>query len=70
MIKEDICFDEDRNLDEIGVIEDTASNPILQYRLMKEMLKFAKDIYPRVLDEYLDSGITTSKKNIKSLKSQ
>ena len=52
----DICSDEDRNLDDKDIIEYTASSPIRQYKLMKEMLTFAKDIYPEVLHAYLDSG--------------
>ena len=54
----DICFDEDRNLDDKDIIEYTASSPIRQYKLMKDFLKFARDIYPKVLFEYLDSGMT------------
>ena len=54
----DICFDEDRNLDDKNVIEYTASSPIRQYKLMKDFQKFARDVYPKVLFEYLDSGMT------------
>ena len=54
----DICFDDDRNLDDKDVIEYTASSPIRQYKLMKDFRKFAGEIYPKALFEYLDSGMT------------
>ena len=57
-VHEEICSDKDENLIDNDIIEYTASNPIRQYKLMKEMFVFAKDIYPEVLHAYLDSGIT------------
>ena len=56
-VHEEICSDKDENLNDNDIIEYTASNPIRQYKLMKEMFVFAKDIYPEVLHAYLDSGI-------------
>ena len=57
-VHEEICSDKDENLIDNDIIEYTTSNPIRQYKLMKEMFTFARDIYPEVLHAYLDSGIT------------
>ena len=56
-VHEEICSLEEKSLDDKDVIEYTASNPVRQYKLMNEMFKFARDIYPEVLHAYLDSGI-------------
>ena len=57
-VQAEICSNNERYVHDEDAITYTSSNPIRLYKLMKEMHRFAKEIYPDVLYEYLDSGVT------------
>jgi hypothetical protein len=55
VIQNKICTDEEV-IDDDQIIEYTASNPIRQYKLIDQMLEFARHIYPEFLYLFLDTG--------------
>ena len=58
VIQKELCTNkEDKDLSEDEIIEYTSSNPIRQYKLISQMHKFARHVYPKFLNIFLDTGI-------------